>query len=336
MKRFVCFIAVLLLPLAAAAQVSDAVLTPDGTLYTVRVERAYDHPEIVTASSSYLVLLARNGEEATREIVPATLAAGSHTDPALAYDAESGMLLLLWLRHSGLMYNELVLAVRNAAGEWGEPTTIGAAWDYRENLRIAVTRKVHDRDTGEVTPGVSVHASWWELNTSTGDQSARYAMLTIEQGLVAAIHELDLSQFVDPAKAPIAGDENVSALKQSLLHSSPTRDSVLITFGHLDTRTMQQVRVRPTKIGSDVRIRIPIGRSEGATAAPRFSASANARVEGIYGDSGALALYVRGEKDVSYIILRNGEWSVEKSIVLDGKITSELAVAAVRRLVDEQ
>jgi hypothetical protein len=334
MKRlFVLFVA-LFLTLTASAQMRDSLLTPNGTFFSVEVEQAIDNPEVVTDSLNYFVLMSRKGIETKRDIIPATLVQGIHTDPAIAYDAESGMLFLLWLRHSGLLYNQILVASRDSEGVWSEPVAIGGLWDYRQNLRIAVTRKVFDEETETLVPGISVHASWWELSTS-GREGARYAMLSIEQGAVAEVQELDLAPYVEPAGAQGPEDLDPAVLRQPLLHTSPQRDSVLITFGDLATRSMNQVRVKPSKVVSDGRLRVPIGKRESQTPAPRFGAAANGTIDAVYGGGDRLALIVRGTERLDYVIFKDGVWSESQAVTLDEHVSSTSAVDAVRRLLNE-
>lgn len=344
MRNLLYAAALVVFSLAAQAQDGDALLTPDGTLYMLDVEAASEASEGSDAgdASAHLVLTTRRGSESAREIVPATRSRGQNTYPSIAYDSQSGMLFVFWVRCTGLLYNELLLTTRSADGVWSTPTELGPTWDFREGLRIAVTRKVTGAE-GQQETAVSVHAVWWEFKSSTGRQSARYAMLSIENGAVASVDELDLSEFVvaettpdaDVADPDAVADDTI--LKRPLLFTSAAGDNVLIMFGDLETRSMHRVRVRPTLPPvSDGRIRIPVGRREGGSPAPRFPVAASARVDGIYGDDGHIALYAREDDLLRYIVMKNGEWSSEsRSIALDAQVTSGAAVDALRRLLHE-
>ena len=49
MKKLIVVVALLFVPLLASAQQSDAaLLTPDGTFYTVQFERTDEHPDVIT------------------------------------------------------------------------------------------------------------------------------------------------------------------------------------------------------------------------------------------------------------------------------------------------
>lgn len=336
MKKLILLLSFLIVPLTASAQPHEALLTPDGTLYTLDTVLTRDHADVDTDSDMYLLLTRREGADTWQEIVPATRGRGSHSHPAMAFDAESGMLFVFWVRQSGLLYSELVFASRDLEGNWSGVTAFGDQFDYRDNLRIAVTRRVVD-DQGALapTPAVSVHAAWWEFDSLTGTESAQYAMLSIENGRVAEINRLDLSDFVEPSSAD-ADDERANLLKQPMLFASPKQDSVVIVFGDHASGRIHQVRVRPTLPPlADGRLRVPIGRREGNAPAPRTNVASNSRIDGIYGDTDKMAIYSRSGEKLHYIILKDGEWSGVRTIALDERVTSGAAVDALRRLVHE-
>ena len=335
MKKFLLVAALLLLPLFAGAQDADNLLVPDGTLYTIRQA---DQPIRGNAAATYLVLTTRRGDEIRTEPVPATLSSGVHSNPAMAYDAEAGMLYVFWLRHTGLLESELLFASIDSEGVWSEATAFGQPFDYREHLRIAVTRKVVTNGD-KLQPGITVHATWWETDTHTGNESAKYAVLGIENGRVAEVSYLDLSEFVsevaNDARPDLNADE-LAILRYPVMQASQKQESVLLTFGSMTTRQLHRVRVYPVRPPvSNGRIRIPVGRSEGAADAPRFDKAANSTVESISGDNDRLAFYVREGGKLHYVLLRDGVWSRSRSIVLDEQITASTAVDAIRRLVNE-
>jgi hypothetical protein len=334
MRKLLLSLCLLVLPVFATAQEREALLTPDGTLFTIENIVTTDEANVAAA---HLVLRSQRDGDALREIVPATLEKGAHIDPAIAYDAESRTLFVFWLRQIGLMSSQLMLVCRDANGTWSEAAAFGEQFDYRENLRIAVTRKVAEPDgTVSTAPAVNVHLVWWEFDTETGSESAQYAMLGIENGRVESIDQLDLPLFATNAEGDVlAADADRSVLKQPLLFASPQQDSVLVVFGEPAKEALHQVRVRPTKVVADGRLRVPVGRHERSNKAPTFRVAAESRVEGIYGDSARLALYTRHANRLQYVIMKDGSWTEARFITLDEQITSSAAVDALRRLLNE-
>ena len=329
MKRFV--LAFFLVAAASATQAQQTVLAPDGALFTIDVAST----EETGANVNHLVLRVQRNAEIAEEVVPASVDNSRHAYPAIAYDPVSDSVFVFWLRHVGTMSSQLTFATRSSEGDWSEPKVFGDPFIFREHLRIAVTGRVSNAD-GTLAPegAISVHLVWWEFDSHTGAESARYAMVPIENGGVVDVIDVNLTEFVDTT---VSGPEDLdlAVLKQSLVHASTSRDSVLVTFGDLETRSFHQVRFNPRKVVSDVRIRIPIGRAEGPIGAPRFVVNADARIEGVHGENG-LALYVLGKNKLRYVTMNDGAWSETRTITLDELTSSEMVLGAIRRLVSEQ
>lgn len=334
MKKLILLAVLLFIPLLADGQQMDALLTPDGTLYTVQFELASDHPEVQTQSSAYLTLVGRRGDEVTREIIPATtIDRGSNYNAALTYDTQSGILSVFWIHNDSMLSNQLMFTSREADGSWAQATSFGAWGDHRKNLRLAVTRRYED-EGGILHSGLSVHLTWWELNTTTGRESAKYAMVSLNGGRVVEIVPLDLAEFI-PADLPQAENVNKDVLNQPVLFVSPTQEYVTLLFGDLDSGTLQQIRISPRKIVSDGRLRVPGGRREGGFTAPAMNLQSGDRLEGVYGDSKRFALYSASSGKLQYVVQDSGTWSEQHAISLDAQISSGAAVDALRRLVSE-
>lgn len=343
MKKLIVAVALLFVPLLASAQQLDALLTPDGTLYSVQFERAADHPDVVTESAAYLKLTARRGEDVQTEIIPATLERGGNYSPTIAHDSQSGMLFVFWIHNQGMVLNQLMFASRSADGVWSDARVFGDGYyDQRKNLRVAVTRKFRDEDD-DLRSGLSVHLAWWELNTTTGKGSVKYAMASIHDGQIVDFAPLDLAEYVSPIHEPFEpnaaagtdGEINKDILKQPLLFTTPLQDSVVLLFGDADSGTMNQVRITPRKIVSNGRLRVPGGRREGGFRAPLMATSANSRVDGVYVDSNRLALYTVTDGKMSYVLSDGKHLSEPFAITLDEHLSAASAVDALRRLVTE-
>lgn len=337
MKKLVLILALMILPLSAnAAEVSDMILSSTGTLYTISSE--VPAPDSGIEASKHLVLTERRGDEIRREIVPASTQSGSHTNGLLGYDPESGTMFVFWVQHFGFLYNQLLFCARDSSGEWSEATAFGSPYNYRENLRVAVTRKVSD-DSGEQVAALSIHATWWEFSSQTGHASAQYWMLPIENGKVVDPTEVDLRQFIDAFAAPAPGPEDVDrdVYKHPQIISSPQQDSVSLVFGDPDTRSFRRVRFTPSRgVSADGRLRVPVGRGDGGFSAPRFRLGSDARVDAVFGGTNRAAFYTVVNNRLEYVMLSEGKWSEQLIVALDEQVSRSAAVGALQRMFTEQ
>ncbi|MDP9190938.1 MAG: hypothetical protein M3P06_04460 [Acidobacteriota bacterium] len=333
MKKLLVLLALFALPLfATAADSPEVLLTSAGELFSISSEVPAEGS--ASQATTHLVLTERRAGQTIRQIVPATMERGQHFNAVLGYDTESGTLFVFWIKHLGALYNQLFFVTRDATGTWSEPTEFGSPFNYRENLRVAVTRKVAGTDGQPGSVGLSVHATWWEFDTRTALESAQYHMLSIENGHVVDVAELNLSQFVDFENVG-AEDLDRSVLKYPMIAPSAKQDSVLLTFGSLENRNFSQVRITP-KMKGEGRLRVPIGKRAGSFPAPRMAVNAGASVEGVFGESDTLAFYTVGEGALRYAILKDGQWSDTRAITLDENVSNGLAVGALRKMVAEQ
>lgn len=335
MKKLLVLLGLFALPVFATATESpEVLLTSAGDLFSISAEATAEGS--TSPATMQLVLTERRGDQTVREIVPATMERGQHTNPLLGYDGDSGTLFVfwIWIQHPGAIYNQLLFVTRDSAGKWSDPTEFGSPYNYVENLRVAVTRKVAGAEGEQSSVGLSIHAAWWEFDTHTRSESAQYRMLSIENGRAAEVAQLDLSQFVDQ---DVVGGEDVdpTILKHTMFTTSSKQDSVLMTFGTLETRSFSQVRITP-RIKGEGRLRVPIGKREGRFAAPRMGVEAGSTVEGVFNESDTLALYTAVDGALRYAILRDGKWAETRSIMIDEHVSKALAITALRKMVAEQ
>lgn len=340
-------VAVLLLLIALPAVASaaqperDMLLTPGGTLYTVERVWADDIRGVAVTSNSYLTLSQRQGDEIYRYIVPGTLVNGVHTNPTLAYDNDTDTLFLFWQHSSTALHSELYFT-SFSKGNWTPELTFATARNQRSNLRIAVTRKVTiDGPHGQSQqPEVNVHAVWWEFDSPTGKQSARYALLTIENGQVIPPGETyHLSSFASSGvKQESEPGVNADVFKHPALFATPQQDSVDVIFGSVETSSFTRVRIRPSKPSLDARIRIPVGvKDQPLAGSPRFRATAQGeRIAAINADPDRVVFYTRNHDAVHYVMYKNGSWTDMRAIALDSQVTSDAAVEAIRRMISQE
>jgi hypothetical protein len=340
MKRLLLVLLFALVPAALFAQVADrdVLLTSNGTLYTVE---SVSDGSIVAEATRYLLLTIQRGTSKPQTVpVPASLVAGAHWRPALAYDSDSGTLFVLWLKMPNGMSSELMLA-SYSNGRWGDAVSIdNQPYHLRFNLRIGITRRVSslqkDGSFADV-PELLVHAVWWD---QTGyDEMARHALLTIERGAVASVEVHDLAEFT-PAPAYFPNDVdpkfNPEILKHPAFVDNGTQDSIDVIFGDVHMNMFNRVTLKPI---ADGRIHIPIGARPGGPrimAPYAFSGDWTGRISTIAGShDNSLLLYNTTPSSVNYILYSNGTWSSVKTLSLSDKLSADGAVAALSRMMNQ-
>jgi len=337
MKRLLLlFVLLFAVPAALAQSKGNVLLTDDGVVYAATAERSHEHPDVAASSSSYVVLTVREGDASPRRIiVPATLTDGWNSEPALAYDNESGTLYVFWQYSVNAMSSELRFVSLDRDGNWSLPNTFeSASYHIRRNLRIALTHVAGEQDeTGKVTslPEINVHATWWE--SSAGGELARYAMLTLHHGEVA-IQVRDLSEFLCTGSAfayDVGESFNRELFRHPAIFDSPASDSVDVVFGDVQSNSFHRVTLTP--IGN-ARVRIPVGRHDRTFGPPTsFASSVNGSIEAISPHPDRLLFFFEQDGAMRYIVYRNNEWSAVRTIRLDEGMSREMAVTAMRGLV---
>jgi hypothetical protein len=345
MKKLFCVLALLVLPIVAfAGDARDIVLTSDGTLFIAESHMNEDYTEADSSVMAYITLTIRRGEETKRFIVPGSLNSGVHKNPALAYDDGTKTLFVFWQRSGSLLHSELFFQSLSEDEQWSPATTFGNGRNMRENLRIAVTRRADapSEEGGTIlVPQVNVHAVWWETDTHDGQQSAQYAMLAVEEGQVveSTIVIQSLYAFANPEEAAfrfVPATEVPEAFKHPAIFASPRQDEILAIFGEVRDDSFNRVTIRPSKIVGNARVHIPVGRSGGAMPSPKFAAANNAVVGTIVGAADAIALYSSDETALRFIVHVGGKWSETRTLPLDKDIQLEVAINAVRRLIQHE
>lgn len=338
MKRLLVLFLMLLfaVPAAFAQSSANVLLTDKGVVYYVAAEWSHENSDVHATSASYLVLTVRDADNAPRRLlVPATLTDGWNSEPALAYDEDSGTVFIFWQYSVNPMASELRFISLDRNGNWSLPNTFEAAsYRFRRNLRIALTHSAGEREpnSSNITPvpEVNVHATWWE--SSTMGERARYAMLTLRKGDVA-IQVFDLSEFANKNSKSyeVSDDFNRELFRQPAIFESPESDSVDVVFGDTQTNSFHRVTIAP--IGN-ARVRIPVGRSGRDFGPPAtFTMAAFSRIEAISPHPDRLIFYFEEEGTIRYLLYRNSEWSALRKISLGDGMTRDLAVTAMRGLV---
>jgi hypothetical protein len=330
-----------LVPLAAFGGVldRDIVLTDDGTLYTVESTYANVVPNLQTSSERVLTLTVQKDSTTTTTVIPATLSGGWHVYPALAYDSQSKTLFVFWeaARNNFTSSDLYVCAYQN--GTWDNARSLDSAqWAVRQNLRIAITRTTEQTDfSGNTTviPEINVHAVWWEDNG--GAEWARYAMITVQKGVVLDPLVQDLSAFPN-ANAPVTQQPRPDVSRELLRHPAvvETRghDSVDILYGDMNALTLRRTTIRPTIQG---RLRVPVGHTGAPLPGPSATVKTTSPIDTLVnGDN--VAFYYDGDtqNSLSYLLYTNGAWSTVRSLSLNEKLSRDSAVTALQKLITAQ
>lgn len=334
MKRLLAVVALLVAP-ALFAETSDRaiVLAANGTLYTA--ESFLNTGDATIQSTRYLRLTIQNGDNIIHTNVPASLTAGINWQPALAYDDESSTLIVFWLRaqNSVLGTNELLFCTFQN-GRWNKVTSVeDVPYHFRYNLRVGVTRSVQsidDEGNTKQVPGLTVHAAWWD-DSATGE-AARYAMLTVEKGVVTDIYIRDLYDFINPANLRRfeVDDKTREILRHPVVFESPDHDTVDVVFGETQMNLIHRLTLKPVL---QTRVRIPIGIRDTSYPVPKHNLIGDESLGAISTSPDRLVYYYVTDGAVKYLTYAAGEWASEKSIAITKEVSAESAVSALRRLI---
>lgn len=335
MKRLILFFALLLVSASLLAQPADRsiLLAPDGTLYTAE-SKFSQQPDM--ASVRYIQLAIQTATGTIKTTVPASVEGGYNWQPELAFDSESQMLFVFWLRsqNSILAASELVFCTYQN-GRWNAASSIDdIPYHSRSNLKIGVTRSMQIEADGNLKqiPALSVHVAWWDAAADL--ESGEYAMLTVEKGVVTAIYRRALSDFMDRAylRTFATNPASLEVMRHPEVLESPAHDTIDIVFGDMPTNTMHRITLMPVL---NTRVRIPIGVRDTAYPVPDIQIEPNSAVSAMNTTPDRLVLYYQpAPAALKYVAFENGKWSTTKSVALSSEVSAEAAVAALRRLMN--
>ncbi|HXG58620.1 MAG TPA: hypothetical protein VNL91_06330 [Thermoanaerobaculia bacterium] len=338
-KRLFVTVAILLAAAAsfAAQGERDFLLTDGGTLYTIESVDSDSVPHLKASSARLLLLTVDEGGKKTVSAVPATLVGGMHFNPALNYDAESDTLFVFWQhRFNGGLASEVVFNAYSK-GTWGPATALDDAnYDIRENLRIAVTRKVEVRNedgSRMLVPELTVHAIWW--HTHGRSEEARYAMLTIEKGSVTSIALRNMSDFVSDRRSYLINGSYVTdLLRHPAVFEAGSRDAVDIVFGDVTTNTMHRVTLKPVAQG---RLRIPIGVRDIGFEPPSAKVNSTGPISAISSPtSNRMVYHYDSDGAVRYVMFDGRTWSGERTLALSQTLSRDAAIDVLRRMLNTE
>ena len=323
---------------------SEVLVTPAGTVYLVEVasgEAIGDE----TGRRAALSLRITEGEATESKLIPASAGEGENSSPALAYDAATETLFILWVRAPQITTSELLLTSYHD-GQFGETTTLDlGVFRYRENLQVAITKYaentviVDGEELKKKDSILAVHAVWWDTDGWT--QRARYAQLQIVGGNANVVSIADLVDILGDGRnlEPVFASEEFDP---RLLHfptiaANPALDRTDVVFGDPEKNRIYRLDLVP--VASNGVLKPPIGIRRGEIPAPVFaSTEANSTTTAVPHpvDPSSLMLYTVADGKVQYLVYEGGRWSEAQAIALDPKITEDVAVGALKRRLAER
>ena len=164
----------------------------------------------------------------------------------------------------------------------------------------------------------------------------------LENGVVKSKSVFNLNEFVGEHRASTAAelpeDYNRELFRHPAIFEQPTHDSVELIFADWDTNRFEKIGIRP--IIAQGYMKPPVGFWRGEIpAAPEFRTVVESRVTVLPGaglDDSNLLFYFRNGGGYKYMIVKNGAWSELKTIAFNEKVTSDMALEAMRKLIAAQ
>lgn len=303
----------LLSAVAGSAEPVRTVLTADNTLYTI-------------AAAGPSLTLARIAGETRQDIaLPEASELTVDAEASLVWDSCSDLLFVVWHRQeSGL--STVRLAALNGAGEWTGSWVIDQSYAAQAGVQITLT---HGRQAGQ--EATLLHAAWWDLGEAP---VAEYALVAFENGLHVSTHVASLEELAGalPVSA-VSEPEDTGAAIHPPLALANARSAVDVAFGAVGTTELTRVKIEWRRAGGDARIWRPVGRTGERTGPARLIAPTSSPVQSFL-TRDRLVLYTPGAQ-FRFIVHQEGQWTPIRTIELDGSLSTEQLLEALRRSVDE-
>jgi hypothetical protein len=285
---------------APAAFAARMVLTEDGVVYSVDASK-----KDAGADTNVVTLVRREGTETERLIVPATADDVRDSGAQLEYDEVANRLYVAW-RRSAEYADEIVLASRDAAGEWSEPVVLarGGTAAVRDQLRIALTHsKSEDLDVA------IVHAVWWRTEESR--PRPEYALSVFDKDGHVYSETADLEKLAGVSSAQALEAEDTGEALYPPLTVAAITNGVEVVFGAEKATSLTRVRVEARKV-PNARIWRPGKQGSGGVPPSRLVSNSTDSVQAIVGTD-RIVLYTPGNK-TRFTIYSNGRWTNVHSI----------------------
>lgn len=318
MKQAGTFAALFVLGLFAVPMSgATSVLTQDGIRYAI--EATPDRPQIEIGRAE--------GDMRATLVVPSTDDAISESQAQLAFDPATETLFVVWTRDNATGA-EIRFATLNAAGQWSAPTNVAAGSGMYRSVQLALTRSEY----GGVEATL-MHVAWWSINGYELDPE--YALFAFENGRGVSAEVANLIDLANVSDGPTASDfENVGEAIHPPLTMVRSGESVDVAFGSVSSTAVTRLRIRPRKIGSDVRMWRPVGRGGSLTPRTNLVSEDQTPVQAFIVND-RLALYAAGD-DFRFVFLRkDNTWSPIHFVRVDEKNTAADLARDFRQTVEE-
>ncbi len=312
MKRLWIAVALLLLAVTAGAAEVETALAEGNLLWSVDAAR----------SAKSLVLTLRIGEDFQYVMVPTTDDDAIDAQPALAWDATSRTLFVLW-RREGANGDEIRLARRYASGRWAPPIVVAnGASAHRAGMQFVITHAPDDVTT-------LVHVAWWTLAEKP---VAEYALVAF-QGAELLSTSVDKLDEIASMLASAGDDEDTGKAVHPPLAMVRSGAGVDVAFGAPRSTAITRVTIEP-KVATNARIWRPSGKAGHRTGAANLVSASTAPVQSFI-IGGNVVLYTPDAR-FRYVILEDEKWTPVRMLATDDKLTSDDLVRELRRSVAQQ
>lgn len=304
MKHRTTAVLITLALLAFPAMGGRSVLTPDGIRYAIEANPEGPQIEITRAE----------GAERARFVVPTTEDAVPETLAQLAYDSMTDTLHVVWTR-DGNNGGEIRYASLNAAGAWSAPRNVAAGSGMYRGLQMQITRSEYAN-----VPATLMHIAWWSINGPMLDPE--YAMIAFEKGSDPTVQLANLNELADVGDGVTASAfEDVGDSIHPPLAMERNGESIDVAFGNVNSTVVTRVNILPRKVGGNVRIWKPVGRSGSFTPRSQIVSQDKTPVQAVIKD-GRVALYTLGD-DFHFVVLKkNNTWTTLRTVHVDEDNTS--------------
>ena len=314
-RKLLIVICLFVFAAAAAADETQFVLTTGGVAYAVD-----------NTSRGELRLIRRSGEVRDLIVVPTTQDDAIESQAQLLWDEATETLFVVW--HRSLDRVDQILCSRlDKRGYWSDSFLIatGSA-AKRAGLQVAMTKAVANGKTATL-----VHAAWWSINANP---VAEYALVAFEDGQHVSTVVSDLQQI---AGSTGGFDFDTEPVREVLhpplaMARSGSAAGVDVVFGAPNSTRLTRVIINP-RTRNDARLWKPSKGGGGVTPRAGLMSANGDPVKAIL-SRGRIVLYTPDTK-FRFVMYQNGQWTPERMIQLDSKLTREQMVAELNRTIEQ-